>query len=280
MVLGIELRAAREERSFGVRELARRVGINPAQLSSWEFGMRSPSPTDVAGILGALGVVGERKQRVLQIAEFAESDVIVLGQAGQPRHISTANACASTARSIVDWHPLLVPDMVRTPAYAEAVLVATLPRGAAPRAIFNARPRTRPGHLRNQEADLAVFVGERALTHPVGDPAVAAQQLLSLLELADDRRTRNTTISVVPDHGTGAESAFTRYYTHVGPITYFSHGLCGSFMLDHQDAYSAVIDHLAVAAYPPRESAALIGQHAARLDLELNDARQGAEPGA
>ncbi|MYW92407.1 helix-turn-helix transcriptional regulator [Amycolatopsis rubida] len=277
-VLGVELRAVREEKPFGVRELARRVGISPAQLSSWELGIRSPSPTDVAGILGALGVVGERKHRILQIAEFAESDVIVLGQAGRPSHIAVANACASTARSIVDWHPLLVPDTLRTPTYAKAVQLATFPRGVAAQVVLNARTRALTSHSHKQEADLAVFVGERALTHPLVDPAVTAQQLRFLLELADERRARKTTINVVPDHSAGAETAFTRYYTHVGPITYFPHGLCGSFMLDHQDAYSAVIDRLAVTAYQPRESAALIAQHAARLDLELKDAKRGAGP--
>ncbi|MFB9924889.1 multiprotein-bridging factor 1 family protein [Amycolatopsis halotolerans] len=73
-MLGSALRAARETRKWGVRELARRIGVNPSMLSSWEFGQRPPKMLDVAAILGALGVIGDEKQRILYLACAAELD--------------------------------------------------------------------------------------------------------------------------------------------------------------------------------------------------------------
>ncbi|MBB4689841.1 helix-turn-helix domain-containing protein [Amycolatopsis jiangsuensis] len=72
--LGAALRAARKNAHWGVRELARRVGVHPAVISSWELGHRTPKPLDVAGILGALGVVGEQRQWILRMALTADLD--------------------------------------------------------------------------------------------------------------------------------------------------------------------------------------------------------------
>ncbi|MCG3756673.1 helix-turn-helix transcriptional regulator [Amycolatopsis sp. Poz14] len=70
--LGRALREARESAHWGVRELARRVGVTPSLISAWELGHRTPKPLDVAGILGALGVVGTEKARILYLALAAE----------------------------------------------------------------------------------------------------------------------------------------------------------------------------------------------------------------
>lgn len=70
--MGAAIRSARKSRSWGVRELARRVGVSPPMISSWELGYRRPKPLDVACILGALGVVGEEKSRILGMALVAE----------------------------------------------------------------------------------------------------------------------------------------------------------------------------------------------------------------
>jgi len=278
-ILGVEIRAAREEKQYGVRELARRIGVNPAQLNSWESALRSPDTMDVAGILGALSVVGEQKQRILEVARLAESEAVVLGQAEKPHHITTAETCAHMARSIVDWHPFLIPDIMRTRAYAEAALhLSAFPRKAVTDDLLNTRALAAIGHL-HMNADVAVFIGERAITHTIGDPFLALQQLRFLLLMTDPQRAPNVTINIVPSHNGGTEQAFTRYYTHAGPITYVSHGFCGSFTLDHQELYGAVIDQLATTACNPRESAILIEEHVQRLDRELGDTNRGvAEP--
>ncbi|WP_336158568.1 Scr1 family TA system antitoxin-like transcriptional regulator [Amycolatopsis sp. VC5-11] len=270
-LLGVELRAAREEKQYGVRELARRIGVNPAQLNSWESALRSPDMMDIAGILGALGVVGERKERILAVARLAESEAIVLGQADKPHHIEAAEACARMARSIVDWHPFLIPDIVRTRAYAEAALhLSAFPREAVTEDLLNTRALAAIGHL-HVNADVAIFIGERAITHTIGNPLLALQQLRSLLLMTEPQRAPNVTINIVPSHNGGTEQAFTRYYTHAGPITYVSQGFCGSFTLDHQELHGAVIDQLAATACNPRESAILIEEHIQRLDHELTD---------
>lgn len=68
--LGDALREAREQRRFGVRELARRIGVSPGRIALWEQGKRVPSPIQVALILGALGIVGTEQKRILELALF------------------------------------------------------------------------------------------------------------------------------------------------------------------------------------------------------------------
>ncbi|MFF0148909.1 helix-turn-helix protein [Amycolatopsis sulphurea] len=70
--LGSALREARLAARWGVRELARRLDMHPAFISSWELGHRTPKALDVACIIGALGVIGEEKTRILRLALAAE----------------------------------------------------------------------------------------------------------------------------------------------------------------------------------------------------------------
>ncbi|WP_037808473.1 helix-turn-helix transcriptional regulator [Amycolatopsis sp. La24] len=67
-MVGSALREAREAKKWGVRELARRIGVSPGAIPEWEQGRRTPSPLIVARILGSLGVVGDEQERILNLA--------------------------------------------------------------------------------------------------------------------------------------------------------------------------------------------------------------------
>jgi transcriptional regulator with XRE-family HTH domain len=70
-LLGNALRTARLKRKWGVRELARRIGVHPGLFPAWEQGQRTPNPLTVALILGALGVVDDEQERILDLAFLA-----------------------------------------------------------------------------------------------------------------------------------------------------------------------------------------------------------------
>ncbi|PKW00235.1 transcriptional regulator with XRE-family HTH domain [Amycolatopsis echigonensis] len=89
IILGTCLRAARLDAGFGVRELARRIDVNPALLSNWELGDRTPSAEEVASITGALGVVGDRKARIMQLARSVTPTVVVMGDQAMPDNLGT-----------------------------------------------------------------------------------------------------------------------------------------------------------------------------------------------
>ncbi|GAA3522316.1 hypothetical protein GCM10022222_00100 [Amycolatopsis ultiminotia] len=112
-ILGAALRKARKDASDGLRELARRIDANPALLSNWEFGQRTPSLEDVAAILGALGASGDDKKFILHLARTTEPSVIILGDQDNPGHAMALRACDDAASSITLWNPMAVPELLQ-----------------------------------------------------------------------------------------------------------------------------------------------------------------------
>lgn len=113
-ILGASLRNARVEANFGLRELARRIGVAPAMLSSWEQAHRAPSLADVAGILGAIGAAGGTKRDILRLALGAADDSwIVHGAPLSPNRATAIIAHQLAARSVVTWDPLAIPELLQ-----------------------------------------------------------------------------------------------------------------------------------------------------------------------
>ena len=123
--LAASIRTVRTDAKFGLRELARRIGISPQLLSQWEHGLRTPRVEDVTAILGALGVIGDRKQQIVTLAKgAAEPGWITYGTPGIPHQLAAVIECEKAAESIVEWSPLGIPGLLQTPAYARATFNA------------------------------------------------------------------------------------------------------------------------------------------------------------
>lgn len=186
-ILGASLRNARIEANFGLRELARRIGVAPAMLSSWEQARRTPSLADVAGILGAIGAVGEVRRDILRIAEStAEQCWVVRGAPGSPARTMALAAHEESAQSIVSWDPFAIPEVLRI-------------------------PRPQPDA---QPAPLEAFVSDHALRDGI---ETAGRTLRSLARTTAG--SRSLTLHVVPADlawRTGLTTAFDRYSMNSG----------------------------------------------------------------
>ena len=53
-ILGIKLRRARQEKGFGLKELARRTGVSVSYLSEIEKGKKHPKPDKLLQLAAAL----------------------------------------------------------------------------------------------------------------------------------------------------------------------------------------------------------------------------------
>ncbi|WP_043834755.1 MULTISPECIES: Scr1 family TA system antitoxin-like transcriptional regulator [unclassified Amycolatopsis] len=260
--LGTALREARIDARFGLRELARRVGTNPALVSNWELGQRVPALEDVAGILGALGVVGAEKQRILQLARgTAEPGWVARGKQSDPDHLGGLLACERAATSVVEWQPMLVPGLLQIPDYARALFLADgLPVQDAERQA-EIRMMRRPLVVGPGAIRCEVLLGEAALRNPVGGPATMARQLRFLADLM--ATSAKLSVRVVPagiGGHPGLAGRFCVYYVEVGdPIVYFEHQHAGAFLLDEgTDTYCEVADRVREISLDSRASAAFV----------------------
>ncbi|WP_134731675.1 helix-turn-helix domain-containing protein [Amycolatopsis nivea] len=113
-ILGAALRDARVEANYGLRELARRIGISPAILSGGEQAHRTPSLADVAGILGATGTAGETKRDILLLARGAAGESWVLRSAPlSPARSAALRAHKIAAQHVVTWDPVAIPELLQ-----------------------------------------------------------------------------------------------------------------------------------------------------------------------
>ncbi|MGV9300054.1 helix-turn-helix domain-containing protein [Amycolatopsis sp. NPDC003676] len=263
VLLGTVLRFARENARFGVRELARRLGITPAIVSSWELGQRSPGPDYVASILGALGVTGNARHQILQIARTTDPDVVVLAQP----HPSHQAALETLADSVIDWHLTLMPEPLQTPDYARAVLIASGYSSSEAASVVDARaehgirfsPETPPR---------VAYIGEAAFHRSVAPTAVTACQFSFLNNLATAAPA--VSIRIVPTETTyhlGLASSFTHYTMRNGLIAYLGHHGTGSFVSGN-GPYSRILDQLDGVALSAAESRAVIDECIVKLSYE------------
>ncbi|MFF0147829.1 helix-turn-helix protein [Amycolatopsis sulphurea] len=256
-LLGIALRTARKDAHFGVRELARRVGVNPALLSNWELGERTPKRDDVAGILGALGVTGEEKQRILHLARLTGPGLILPGNLNNRDHHAALRDCETLATKIHAWHPLQIPDLLQIPDYTLAALHAQGIDAEDSRELVALR--TESGNIIHgpDATPLTAFIGASALTNIVGTPEIMRRQLDMLIV-----PTTGTTVRIVPDdidEHPGRSGPFTLYDTPAATVAYISHRNAGTFLPDDHGEHRDIIDRLDKIAMTPTESAMTIG---------------------
>lgn len=277
--LGASLHEARLGAHFSLRELARRIGVNPSLVSHWERGSRVPSVEDVAGVLGALGVVGEEKRRILNLARgSAEQGWIAYGRPGTPNQLTCVVACEKAASSLVEWSPLGIPGLLQTSDYARALLESTGLAADEVERRVGIRMERRRVIVGAGALPFEALIGEAALRDTLGTPSTMAGQLRALAALS----ARPTiTIRVVPSAigwHQGLAGRFILYDIRDSqPVVYFEHLSSGAFVADDYDVrqYRAAIEGLHRVALSAADSAALVAELAE--EIEARDRHQVAQ---
>jgi transcriptional regulator with XRE-family HTH domain len=272
--LAASIRAVRTDARFGVRELARRIGVSPQMLSQWERGVRRPRVEDVSAILGALGVIGERKQEILTLAKGAsEPGWITYGTPGIPQQLAAVIECEKVAVSIVEWSPLGIPGLLQTPAYARATFAAYgLPREEADRRMAIRLERQRSV---TSQCTFEALVGEAALRDRIGVPATMFDQLS---QLSAQTARPSVTVRVVPaacGWHPGLAGPFVLYsFADATSVVHFEHLGSGAFVLDPFDArlYHEATEKIRALAMCPAASAAFVTQLAGEIgEIDIAD---------
>ncbi|MBP2473706.1 transcriptional regulator with XRE-family HTH domain [Crossiella equi] len=156
--LGAELRRKREQAGYSGMDLARRTGWSHSKISRLESGDRGTTVADIAYLLGFFGCSDAETARLLDLLRDAPEGVWACPRPRTPP--------AHEASAIQAYAPLLVPPLLRTEAYTEAL--GHPPAASSP--LHRAYPPTAHFHL-----------DEAALHRRVGTPETMHDQLLHLV---------------------------------------------------------------------------------------------------
>ncbi|MFE9564244.1 helix-turn-helix domain-containing protein [Streptomyces sp. NPDC006487] len=200
--LGSELRRLREISGMTTQQVAERLLISQPKISLLENGHRLIKPRDVRDLCGLYGV--QDQQRVDYLMQLATES----GQQGWWNSYGDISYGAyigleAAAATIRFYEPMVIPGLLQTPAYAEAVIAGTIPLAnaeqAATRLQVRLRRQSRLGVARNPLRLWAVL-DESALRRVVGSREVMREQLDHLIHLSAQP---HITLQVLP-HDVGA----------------------------------------------------------------------------
>ncbi|GAB3369700.1 Scr1 family TA system antitoxin-like transcriptional regulator [Amycolatopsis echigonensis] len=236
--LGAALRRARVDARFGLRELARRAGVGAALLSNWELALRVPSVEDVAGLLGALGITGQRKEELLGLARGGLGPNWV-AESGQ----TVADIISSlerTATGVIAWHPFLIPGVLQTAEYGRVASAAVSSGCSVP---------------------TEAYVGENALSTVVGDADTMGRQLCFLADTA--AAAKGPVVRVVPacvGWHPALLGPFTLYRTANAAVVHCQHHGAATFLFENKanGKHQPVVASLRRLALSEQETAELL----------------------
>jgi transcriptional regulator with XRE-family HTH domain len=275
--LAAALRRARTAAGYGVREVARTLAMSHTTISQWETGKRVPSLADLTAMLTAIGLTDESQEPILELArDLPSPDRWTSTVPGLPPYLEGVMECERTAAEVVDWSPLVIPDLLQTAEYATAVIGDD---DALTRAEVQARVELRLSRRPALAAEYTALVGEWALRQRVGGTAVLVEQLKRLVKPRDEAPV---TVRVVPiDTGwhPGLAGPFTLYnFADAPSVAYLGHHRAGQFVYDEADvtAYKVASARLRRTALSPADSVPFI--NAIIKKLEKNAARRSPSP--
>ncbi|MEU4730542.1 helix-turn-helix transcriptional regulator [Streptomyces sp. NPDC023588] len=195
--LGAELRRLRQASGLKSTEVAGRLMVSQPKISHLENGRRTISPRDVRDLCEMYGVTD--RQVIDSLMEMAR-------ESGRPgwwnRYGDLPNSVyiglETDAASLHAYAPLVIPDLLQTPAYAAAVIEETIPLHTAEQAAARLKVRLRRQHRIYAPAcplRLRVVLDETALRRVVGSPDIMREQLEHLNALSHEP---HITVQVLP----------------------------------------------------------------------------------
>ncbi|MFT2015480.1 helix-turn-helix domain-containing protein [Streptomyces sp. 796.1] len=186
--LGQELRRLRQEKGMTAEEVAEELMVSQSKISRLENGRRSISQRDVRDLCRAYRVEDKRLvESLMQMAKDSRQQGWwnAFGDVPYSVYIGFENDAAS----LRVFESQVVPGLLQTPEYAEAVIGGAIPEGTPEQLAQRVQVR-----LRRQERisdpfsplRLWAVVDESALRRLVGNPRVMAEQLEYLIRMSHE----------------------------------------------------------------------------------------------
>jgi transcriptional regulator with XRE-family HTH domain len=252
---GEELKFHREAKGLSQQALGKLVHCSGTYIGQFENATRRPQLPLAKlfdEVLGTNGLFARMCEDLENNTPFAD-------------HFAAASEMEAAALTISEYNPLLIPGVLQTPAYAEAIFRAGRPR--LPQDIIDkmvAARMARAQILTDPSREAPMFwsiLDESILRRPVGSPAVMHEQLSHVAQFAEEEWI---ILQVLP-FSAGAHAlleGMIKLMTFVDtpPIAY-TEGPCSGQLLDEPNVVARLemnYDLLRAAALTREASLALI----------------------
>ncbi|MBC2907434.1 Scr1 family TA system antitoxin-like transcriptional regulator [Streptomyces cupreus] len=267
--LGQELRRLRELKGMTAEEVAERLLVSQSKISRLENGRRSISQRDVRDLCGVYEVEDHRiVDSLMQMAKDSRQQGWWHSFGDIP--YSVYIGLETDAASLRVYDPQVVPGLLQTKSYAEALISGALPE-VAPTDV-DKRVQVR---LRRQERISApenplrlwAVLDEAALRREVGSRHVMIEQLEHLIEMS---RLPHVTVQLIPfamgaHPGVSGQYAILEFPDAADSSVVYIEGVTSDLYLEKaQDVqkYSVMYEHLRAQALNADQSREFIAKAA------------------
>jgi transcriptional regulator with XRE-family HTH domain len=249
--LGQELRRLRELKGMTAEEVAERLLVSQSKISRLENGRRSISQRDVRDLCGVYEVEDRRVvDSLMQMAK--ESRQQGWWHAFGDIPYSVYIGLETDAASLRVYEPQVVPGLLQTPGYAEAVITGALPEATTADIEKRVGVRMRrQDRITDTEHPLRLWavLDESALRRAVGGPQTMVEQLDHLLELT---RLPHVTVQVMPfsmgaHPGVNGQYAILEFPEAADSTVVYLEGVTSDLYLEKANdvqSYSVMYEHL------------------------------------
>ncbi|WP_329273118.1 helix-turn-helix domain-containing protein [Streptomyces sp. NBC_01451] len=259
--LGQELRRLREQKGMTAEEVAERLLVSQSKISRLENGRRSISQRDVRDLCGVYEVEDQRMvDSLMEMAKDSRQQGWWHAFGDVP--YSVYIGLETDAASLRVYDPQVIPGLLQTRPYAEALITGALPE--TPPGDIDNRVQVR---LRRQERITAVenplrlwtVLDEAALRRVVGSRLLMREQLESLVEQS---QLPHVTVQVIPFEmgahpGLNGQYAILEFPDAADSSVVYIEGVTSDLYLEKaQDVqkYSVMYEHLRAQALNVEQS--------------------------
>ncbi|HEY9371604.1 helix-turn-helix transcriptional regulator [Streptomyces sp.] len=208
--LGQELRRLRELKGMTAEQVAERLLVSQSKISRLENGRRSISQRDVRDLCGVYEVEDDRVvESLMQMAKDSRQQGWWHAFGDIP--YSVYIGLETDAESLRVYEPQIIPGLLQTHRYAEALIHGALPESTPGEVEKRVNVRTRrQDRIKAQEHPLRLWavIDEGALRRIVGNKQLMIEQLEHLVEQS---QLPHVTVQVLP-FDMGAHPGISGHY--------------------------------------------------------------------
>jgi hypothetical protein len=269
--LAWELKYIRKARGMTLDDVCLKLRWPLSKLSRMEGGQQCISEADLASVLVLYEVHGKERQHLLHLAERQDDPGRWETYPELSEESRTLMRLELEASSIVDVESLLVPGLVQTTEYTEAIMKAANLRPEQIDARVKARKARQAILLKDRPPILDMILDETILRRVVGSHKIMARQLRAMLDAAERPNVR---LRVLPFHqamNAGLDGPlYLMDFPRGNSVLHLEYKVTGVFLEDQDkiDICRRDVARLAGAALSPAESLELVATVASEHDLE------------